>query len=126
MKDIFRRGDASLYIAKRDWCPNALIETIGAGIPVITTDASGGVAEMLSFTENCTICSGEKDENENLFQYSEEYNALSSDCFDSIFQSLEKVYSNRFRVTLPTQFNISYTAKRYLAFFEKVISCNLN
>jgi len=119
-KHLFQIADASMHIAKRDWCPNSLIETLGAGVPVLTTDAEGGAKEIIRIVDESFICSGDNNENEKLYQYTDEYNKLSINAKNNLINSLNNCKMNKYRSCHKLQFNIEYVAWRYLRMLESV------
>ena len=42
----FKRSDALIHIAKIDWCPNAVVESLSSGLPVLTNNV-GGTKELV-------------------------------------------------------------------------------
>lgn len=121
MIPILKKANVSLNIAKRDWCPNALLEILGVGIPVITTDACGGVTEIAEFIQGCIICRGEKNDQEFLYQYTENYNKLAYDVEDILLKALEIVYQDRRKIILPDIFSIKHVANEYIRFMQKFL-----
>jgi glycosyltransferase involved in cell wall biosynthesis len=119
-KKIFSVSDVSMHLAKRDWCPNSLIETIGAGIPVITTDSEGGAKELVSKVDNSLVAGGDILDNELLYQYSDSYNVLSDTVRSNIIDILNRIANNRLRVKIPEIFNIEHVAQEYIKFIYDV------
>ena len=79
MKDVFRLSDVSIQLSKKDSCPNSVVETIGAGIPTITTNTCGGATEMCNLTAGCMVVDGDGlyEDTEPCKPYSDSYNIVS-------------------------------------------------
>jgi len=123
MKSIFTRANVSLHLSKRDSCPNTVIETIGAGIPVITTNACGGATDMIKMTDGCIICNGDADykDIDPVPHYQDGYNKLPEKTFNEILIALENIYKDRRRVILPEKLTAKYMAEEYLNFIGEVL-----
>lgn len=119
-KNVFRLSDASMHLAKRDWCPNSLIETLGAGIPVIVTNAEGGAYEIAAELCNLNYAIGELHTNEELYQYTDAYNKISDITMETAVNELCRYYESGFRVSLSEELHIRNVAERYLKFIIKV------
>ncbi len=119
IKALLQKMDLGIYIAKKDWCPNAFLEIVGAGIPIITTDACGGATEMSRLIEGCIILSGEEKE-EKIDYYKESFNILPNIIEQKLLKALHEKYFKRDRVKLPEILQISHVSKQYL---EVLQSC---
>jgi len=119
----FKSFDMSIHLSKRDSCPNSVVECIGHGIPVITTNNCGGATEMCKMTDGCIIVDGDGDyySTNPVPHYRDSWNILSKDVFDGIVNAMLTISKNRPRVILPEQLNIRYTTKRYLEALKSVI-----
>lgn len=124
-KHIFQIADASMHIAKRDWCPNSLIETLGAGVPVFTTDAEGGANEIVSAIDDSFVCSGDINKDEELYQYTDNYNKLSDTVKNNLINSLNTCKMNKYRSCNSIKFDIEYVAWKYLRMLESVLKNNV-
>jgi len=121
MKEIYRTADVYLHMAKKDSCPSTVVEAIGAGIPVITTNACGGAAELCKLTEGCIIISGEPESLEPDYIYQDEYNYVTKEVRDAIIRAMIDIVDNKRRVVLPNKLSIEHTATCYLNIMKKVI-----
>lgn len=123
MKPIFAKGDASIHLSKKDCCPNTVVETIGGGIPVITTTACGGTAELCKLTGGCAIVTSEfeKDSVEPCFNYSDEYNEVHYDVETVIIKVLHTVYKMDIRAVQPKELEAQHMANKYIEVFKEVL-----
>jgi glycosyltransferase involved in cell wall biosynthesis len=121
---IFRKANLSLHLSKKDSCPNTVVEAIGAGIPVITTNACGGATDMAEETEGCIVCSGDGsyDNISPAPYYTDDYNKLSEENRTNILQAMDIIYKDRRRVKLPEFLTARHMANEYLNFFKEVIT----
>jgi len=119
--DVLNIADFSLHLCKRDSCPNSVIETIAAEVPVITTNKCGGATEICSMTEGCIVCDGDFD---NDFQpdypYRESYNILTSELYNNILQSMIMISKDKRSVSLPKELTAEHMAESYIDITEKV------
>lgn len=121
MKPIFQKALFSLHLSKRDACPNSVVEAIGAGIPVITTNACGGSTEMCNMTEGCRVVDGDEYTIEPVPHYTDEYNKLSKQLHSDLVENMIDLTKNPVRVELPEQLTVEYMAKKYIEFMRKNI-----
>ena len=119
MKEIFRLSTLSIHLSKRDACPNSVVEAIGAGCPVITTNACGGATEMCELTPGCVIINGEINDFTPVPHYTDEYNKLDSSVYNEILKSMINLTANPIRVKVPEKLSIEYMAKKYIEIMEK-------
>jgi len=122
MAKIYRSGDIFIHLSKKDSCPNAVVEAIGAGLPVITTNACGGSSEMCKITDGCIICKGDENSLQTCYPYSESYNVLSGRLEKSLIKAMVDISIDKRRVELPGELNIKTTAKKYSKIMEAVKS----
>lgn len=119
--NILNIADFSLHLCKRDSCPNSVVETIAAGVSVITTNKCGGATEMCSMTEGCIVCDGDFD---NDFQpdypYRDSYNLLTPELYNNILQSMIMISKDKRSVKLPKQLTAEYMADSYIDVMEKI------
>lgn len=118
MKSIFQKSDFSIHLSKRDACPNSVVESIGAGVPVITTNACGGSTEMCYMTKGCRIVNGDEYTIEPVPHYTDAYNILPKQLHNDLVENMIDITKNPVRVELPEQLTIEYTAKKYLEFMR--------
>jgi len=114
MVDVIRMSDMSFHLSKRDWCPSSVVEAIGAGIPVISTNACGGAAEMCKFTEGCIVCEGDYEGIEPCPHYREEHNKLPKQLKKNLIEAMVEIAKDRRRVVIPEVLRIEHMAKEYL------------
>lgn len=121
MGRVFAKGDLFMHLSKKDACPNSVVEAIGAGMPVITTKACGGSAEMCDVTKGCIVCEGDKVSYKHCYPYRDEYNELSKALKRGLVQSVLKVYADRRRVKPPNQLTISHMAEQYIKIMRRLV-----
>lgn len=121
IKKLYQVADVCLHITKKDSCPSSVIEAIGAGIPVVTTNACGGTVELCDLTKGCGIVSGEVESTDPDFIYQEAYNKLSNKIQIKIVQIMVDVVKNKIQVDLPKELMIETVARQYLDVFKSVI-----
>jgi len=121
MKPVWRIGDLSIHLSKKDSCPNTVVEAIGAGVPVITTNACGGATEMVNITKGCISCSGEEQNIQPCYPYRDEYNVISDTTSQLILNAITDVYKDRPRVIIPKQLTIKYMATQYTNFMKDLL-----
>ena len=119
--NVLNIADFSLHLCKRDSCPNSVVETIGAGVPVITTDKCGGATEICSVTQGCIVCNGDFDSDfKPEHPYRDSYNILTPQLHDNILQSMIMISKDKRLVKLPEQLTAEYMANSYIDIMEKV------
>lgn len=121
MAGIYQSGDMFIHLSKKDSCPNAVVEAIGAGMPVITTNACGGSTEMCKLTEGCIICKGDSNTIKPCFPYSDPYNKLPPKLKKNLINAMVKISKDKRRVVLPDELNIKNTTKKYIDILERAI-----
>lgn len=121
--DVFRKADFSLHLSKRDSFPNSVVEYIGAGIPVITTNNCGGATEACGMTQGCIIVDGDGDyEDTNpVPHYSEKWNVLTVDVYNNLIQAMVEMTEHRRRVDLPVDLMAETQAHKYIELMESVL-----
>jgi len=122
MAKIFKRADCSIHLSKRDACPNSVVEAIGAGVPVITSDVCGGATEMCQITKGCVIVDGDTDLKDYApaYPYTDKHNVVSKELTENIINELYKIHINRPRVKIPKVLTIDYCAKAYINFLKAI------
>lgn len=125
LKYIFGITDLMLHLAKRDACPNTVVEAITANIPVITTNACGGATEMIKITSPKNVIHGEDDKMPSFVDpYSEEWNFMVEKIKHRIVINIIRVINQNENFTIPKVLEINYCAKNYLELFDKVLNEN--
>lgn len=122
MAEIYQTGDFFIHLSKKDSCPNAVVEVIGSGMPVITTNACGGSTEICKLTKGCIICKGDNNSIKPCFPYSDEYNKLPKKLYDNLIKAMIKLSIEKYRVDLPDELNIESVTKKYINILEKTIN----
>jgi len=121
MKQYFQKATFSLHLSKRDACPNSTVEAIGAGVPVITTNACGGGTEMCRMTPNCYVVEGDDFTIKPVPHYSDKYNILSPKLHNDILETMFQATEERKDTEMPEILTAQYMAKQYLQFLNEVI-----
>jgi glycosyltransferase involved in cell wall biosynthesis len=123
MIEIFKRADFALHLSKRDSCPNSVVEYIGAGIPVITTNNCGGSTEMCYVTSGCAIVQGDGsyDDVTPVPHYKESWNVLSDVVKRDLLLEMFKLTENKKRVFLPEILTAEHQAMEYIKILESVL-----
>lgn len=111
----------TIHLSKKDACPNSVVEAIGAGMPVITTDACGGSTEMCNMTQNCIIIPGEDTSIKPCYPYRDEYNVISPEVKEKLLNAMIVLTEKKPRVELPPQLTAEHMAEKYLEVFKSVI-----
>lgn len=119
-RSLFAMADVFVHISKRDCCPNAVIEAIGAGVPVITSQACGGTVELCEKTKNCIVVPESTGGIEPCCHYTDSYNMLPAETHDGVVAALDSIHKMRSRVEQPEELGIECMAGRYLGVFEDV------
>jgi glycosyltransferase involved in cell wall biosynthesis len=123
MEKLYRTMDVGLHIAKRDACPNSVVEFISSGIPVVVSDKGGGATELATMTPGCRIAAGDYDPNEiDIVKHnSDEWNAIPKEFEENVIEHLTELYKNRTRTHLPSQLRPECVAGQYAQVFREVI-----
>jgi len=121
IKKIYQTMDMCLYLAKKDWCPSSVVETIAAGIPVITTNACGGATEMCKLTKGCVVVDGEKESLEPDYIYRGKYNEVPKKAQENLLKAMSMVAESKHRAILPKELRIETTAEKYIEIMRKII-----
>jgi glycosyltransferase involved in cell wall biosynthesis len=118
---ILNLSDFSLHLSKRDSCPNSVVECIGAGVPVITSDKCGGATEMCLMTKGCVVCKGDFDNDfQPNYPYREEFNILTPELRENILEFMVEISKDKRTVELPIQLTAEYMAQQYIDIMEEV------
>lgn len=123
MMDVFRITDFSIHLSKRDSFPNSVVEYIGAGIPVITTNNCGGATEACGMTQGCIIVDGDGnyEDTNPVPHYSEKWNVLPIDVYNNLIQAMIEITEHRRRVCLPLDLTAEVQAHKYLKLMDSVL-----
>jgi len=121
MKSIFEKSWFSIHLSKRDACPNTTVEAIGAGVPVLTTNACGGGTEMCNMTEGCVVVDGDNFTIKPVPHYRDKYNILSEDLHNRLLEAMIELTNNPVTVKLPEQLTVKYMAEQYIKFMRTLI-----
>jgi glycosyltransferase involved in cell wall biosynthesis len=121
--DMYRKTDFTIHLSKRDSCPNSVVEYIGAGIPVITTDNCGGATEMCYLSSGCHIISGDGDyyNLDPVPHYREEWNVLPKKVHDELLDTMKKVAVEKNRAELHEVLTIEHMSKCYIQYMLETI-----
>ena len=120
MSRVFQMADVSIHLSKKDCSPYTVVEAIAAGVPVLTTSACGGAAEMCEMTKGCMVVK-EDDSPDPCAHYSDEYNSLSGGVINHLNAMLEYTRITRQRVIPPKQLGITEMAERYIQAMKEVL-----
>lgn len=117
IRELYKSADLYLHLGKNDSCPSSVVEAIGAGIPVITTNACGGAMEMAKMAGN-HIVEGDYQSYKPQKIYGENWNSIS----DETIRGMSKLMNDVVRsIEFPEDLHIKTAAKKYLAVLESVI-----
>lgn len=121
--DVYRRTDMSIHLSKRDSCPNSVVEYLGAGIPVITTNNCGGATEMCRMSEGCYIIEGDGDYDnlDPVPHYRDSWNVLPDIVSSGILEAMIKVAKERPRAVMSDVLTSEHMAKCYLQYIYEVV-----
>jgi glycosyltransferase involved in cell wall biosynthesis len=123
MVTVFKKANLSIHLSKKDSCPNTVVEAIGAGVPVITTNACGGATDMAEATKGCVVCFGDGnyDDISPAPYYADDYNKLSDESQRKILEAMDTIYKDRRRVKMPEFLTARYMANEYLNFMKEIV-----
>lgn len=116
LPSYYRGADIMLHLAYTDWCPNAVVEALACGVPVITTH-NGGVPELIQGSG--IIIKNEPDYNMEFMDFKSlpRVNpALVAEAVDIILEDREQFVHDR------PDLSMERCGKQYLEFFRKVIA----
>lgn len=125
MRELYRKMDLAIHIAKRDWCPNVVLEFLAAGIPTIVSDKGGGATELVNMVNPELVAMDDHDPNDVLPvpQYTTAWNALNSEFRTNVQSKIQMVIKGHLqpRVALPEQLTSECVAEQYFKFMEEFI-----
>jgi glycosyltransferase involved in cell wall biosynthesis len=113
-------ADFTIHLSKKDACPNSVVEAIGAGIPVITTNACGGSTEMCAMTGGCIICDGDENTIEPCKPYTDAYNVMPPVLEENLLGAMETIEKDKYCVELPKELTAEYVAEKYFEVFKSI------
>jgi glycosyltransferase involved in cell wall biosynthesis len=120
MKKLYTLGDVFVQLCKKDSCPSTVVESIASGMPVVTTNACGGAAEMSRLTPGCVAVAGEEDTLDPDYIYQDECHKIPDAVMNNMVKAMVDIVENKTRVDLPKKLTIDYAAKQYLDLMEAV------
>ena len=98
-----------------------MLEAIGAGVPVVTTNLCGGATEVCEIYDEGYICWEGKDTFHPVSNYREEWNELSKETEIGILGIMDYVRQREYGFgKLPEELDIKNVARKYIEFMEKV------
>lgn len=109
---MLKAADVMLHLAWYDWCPNAVVESLVAGTPVICTN-QGGTKELVR--ERGIVLPTDKPIRPEVVK---SYNPPRFN-YDLVYDALDKILVERPAVNAP-DLHISEIAKQYLSFFREL------
>lgn len=121
MKDIYEIADLHIHLSKRDNCPNTVIEAIGAGIPVLTTNLCGGAAEVCdTYVDGKVVVEGENSFFP-VYNYEEAWNVLPRRTRAAMLEAMYNIqYTKTGFGVLPDILDIRNVAREYIEIMEEV------
>ena len=125
--DTYRRADMALHLSKRDSCPNSVVEYLGAGIPVITTNNCGGATEMCRESKGCYIIEGDGDYRnlDPVPHYRDVWNILPNNVSEGILDAMKKIATEKTRAEMSPILDIKHMAKSYIQYMLEVSKCSM-
>jgi glycosyltransferase involved in cell wall biosynthesis len=122
MREYFRGSWFSIHLSKRDACPNSTVEAIGAGVPVITTNACGGGMEMCEMTKGCIVVEGDAYTIKPVPHYRNEYNKLDKTVYYKLLKAMTELTEDGPQTVIPPeQLTVKYMAEQYVDFMKGLI-----
>lgn len=113
----YRGADLMLHLAYTDWCPNAVVEALACGVPVITTH-NGGVPELVQGSGIIIKSDSDYDMNFVDFERLPQVNPLLvAEAVDIILDDPQQFIYQR------PDLSIEHCGMQYLDFFRKVVAC---
>jgi len=120
IKNIYKTGDISIHLSKKDSCPSSVVESIAAGMPVVTTNACGGATEMCDHTDNCCVVNGDEFTTNPDFIYKDPYNKLPKYVKSVLVNEMIYLADTKPRIIHPVHLTIEYTAMKYIEIMEMI------
>ncbi len=122
MRQYFQGSWFSIHLSKRDACPNSTVEAIGAGVPVITTNACGGGMEMCKMTDGCIVVEGDAYTIKPVPHYRNGYNQLGKPVYHKLLEAMVTLTENGPQTVIPPeQLTSKHMAEQYVSFMRSLI-----
>ncbi len=122
MRQYFQGSWFSIHLSKRDACPNSTVEAIGAGVPVITTNACGGGTEMCEMTEGCIVVEGDDYTIKPVPHYRSGYNKIDKTVYYRLLKAMVTLTEDGPQTVIPPeQLTAKYMAEQYVSFMRSLI-----
>ena len=109
---IYNQADIFLHLKVGDWCPNAAIEALSCGLPIVTPEF-GGTAEIVGNAGVIVKCSSWKLDDEDFANMAQAIIAVS-DNFEQ--------YTKLARERAVSKFDINMSAEKYLNVIDGLVS----
>ena len=109
---IYNQADIFLHLKVGDWCPNAAIEALSCGLPIVTPKC-GGTAEIVGNAGVTVKCSSWKLDDKDFANMAQAIIAVS-DNFEQ--------YTRLARERALSKFDINMSAEEYLNVIDGLIS----
>ena len=119
IRKFYQVCDLYLHLAKNDSCPSSVVEAIGAGIPVITTNACGGATEM-SMLAGGYVANGDYQSFEPHFLYKDDWNAITAETRNEMAYLMNEALWFE-PPDFPQSLHIEYVAEKYIKVMESVL-----
>ena len=120
IKEVYEIADLHIHLSKRDNCPNTVIEAIGAGVPVLTTNLCGGATEICGQYSGGFVCYEGEDTYNPVYSYREEWNILPVPTKVKLLNYLESFYWLKPKeYYFLEEINIRNVAKKYVKVMEE-------
>lgn len=113
LKELLSQAIATIHLAWLDWCPNAMIESIIAGCPVIYSTSGGSSA--VAFSSGIPIKDVDWD-----FKPCRLYKPPKLDV-DQIASAMISLKTNTFQMPKRDDLYIENVAQKYIKFFESLL-----
>jgi len=125
IKELYETADLHIHLSKRDNCPNTVLEAIGAGVPVLTTNLCGGATEICGMYNEGYFCYEGEDTFFPVYNYQEEWNELPEGTKTNLLESMEQILSSGSKFgAVPDRLNIRTVARKYIEFMEEICGKN--
>ncbi len=120
IKEIYTTADLCIHLCKKDSCPSSVVEALSAGVPVVTTNAGGGAAELCMLCEGGYIAEGDYVTTDPDYIYKDAYNKLPDETKTSIVSLMRAIIKTGTKASMSPILSIEHTAKRYLYLMEQI------
>jgi glycosyltransferase involved in cell wall biosynthesis len=123
MRELYRKMDLAMHLAKRDWCPNVVLEFFAAGIPCIVSDKGGGAKELANLVCPDLVAEGDVDPDDTkpVAQYASEWNRIEPVFQTNIQSKIQIAIGEPRRVKLPYVLSAAHVAESYYNFMKEFI-----